>query len=228
LETELKNGLYFESNVLCGYGTGSSGVLCAAIYNRFGIDKIAATFLNLNILKQGFAQMECYFHGKSSGVDPLICYLNEPLLITSQGVVTVNLPAYLNKGNAIFLLDTKMPRKAEPLIQWFMKSAELIDFQNNIKENLVNYNNSAIAAFLEGHWSNLMKASHQISDFQLRYLTPLIPQPFHSVWQQGLENDLFKLKICGAGGGGFILGVTRDFEGTEKLLKDYTILKVFS
>ncbi len=228
LLTEIEQGLSFDSAVPKGYGAGSSGVLCAAIYDRFGINKKAATFLNLPTLKNGFALMESYFHGKSSGVDPLICYLNEPLLITNQGIVTVSLPMYLSPGNAVFLLDTGIPRKAEPLIEWFMQSSQDADFQLNIKENLVPQNNLAIAAFLEGHWTNLLQATHAISEFQFHFLQPLIPTPFHELWQQSLQQDDFKLKICGAGGGGFILGVTKNFAKAKEILKEYELILAFT
>jgi mevalonate kinase len=227
LKAEIEKGLSFDSAVPKGYGAGSSGVLCAAIYDTFGVNKKATTFFNLPTLKNGFALMESYFHGKSSGVDPLICYLNEPLLITSQGITTVSLPMYLSPGNAVFLLDTGITRKAEPLIEWFMQSSQNADFQLNIKENLVSYNNAAIAAFLEGHWTNLLKATHQISDFQFQFLQPLIPSAFHDLWQQSLQHDDFKLKICGAGGGGFILGVTKNFAKAKEILKEYDVFQVF-
>lgn len=224
---DLEKGLFFESSVPQGYGTGSSGVLCAAIYDQYGLNKLSSTFLFFDQLKKGFAQMESFFHGKSSGIDPLICYLNEPLLITSFGITTVSLPSYLTPGNALFLLDTQLPRKAEPLIHWFIQVNENKDFQTKVKDELVNYNNLAISAFLEGHWTNLMKATHQISEFQLQNLKPLIPQDFQTLWQNGLESDNFKLKVCGAGGGGFILGVSKDFKQTEQLLQDYAIIKIY-
>lgn len=224
---DLQNGLYFESSVPKGYGTGSSGVLCAAIYDKYGIEKVEVSFLFFNQLKKGFAQMESFFHGKSSGIDPLICYLNESLLISSLGITTVSLPSYLTSGNALFLLDTQIERKAESLIHWFMTSCEQLDFQEKIKAELAVFNNLAISAFLEGHWTNLMKATQQISEFQLQYLSPLIPESFHSLWQQGLDSDNFKLKICGAGGGGFILGVSKDFLQTKELLKNYSIFKIY-
>ena len=224
---DLKNGLIFKSQVPTGYGAGSSGSLCAAIYDTYSIEKLVGKWNELEQLKKIFSQMESYFHGKSSGVDPLICYLNEPLLLTSQGATTVTLPAYLNEGNAIFLLDTGIKRKAEPLIHWFMEQSQNVDFQQLIKEKLVPANNAAIAAFLEGHWTNLMKAAHDISVFQLENLLRLVPSDFISVWEDGIESDLFKLKICGAGGGGFILGVTKNFEETKNILKDYKLVKAF-
>ena len=228
LQTAISKGLSFDANVPKGYGAGSSGILCAAIYDKFGENKKASTFLNLPILKNGFALMESYFHGKSSGVDPLICYLNEPLLITNQGITTVSLPMYLTPGNVIFLLDTGITRKAETCIDWFMRSSQDADFQLNITKNLVPQNNLAIAAFLEGHWTNLLRATHAISDFQFHFLQPLIPATFHHIWQQSLETNDFKLKICGAGGGGFILGVTKDFAKAKAILKDYELIVAFS
>jgi mevalonate kinase len=225
--SDLEQGLIFKSTVPTGYGAGSSGALCAAIYDRYGIEKLEGRYDELEKLKKIFSQMEGFFHGKSSGIDPLICYLNMPLLMTSHGVTTVTLPAYLNEGNSIFLLDTGIKRKAEPLIHWFLEKAQDTDYQVLIKEKLVPANNNAISAFLEGHWSNLMKATHEISVFQYENLDRLIPAEFREVWKKGIESDIFKLKVCGAGGGGFILGVCKDFAATEKILSDYTLKKVF-
>ncbi len=224
---DLDKGLIFKSQVPTGYGAGSSGALCAAIYDTYSVEKLLGKWSEIEQLKKIFSQMESYFHGKSSGIDPLICYLREPLLLTAQGATTVTLPTYLNEGNAIFLLDTGIKRKAEPLIHWFMEQSQNIDFQQLIKEKLVVANNIAIAAFLEGHWSNLVKATHEISIFQLENLLRLIPNDFVAVWEQGIQSDLFKLKICGAGGGGFILGVTKNFEETKHTLHNYKLIKVF-
>ena len=224
---DLNKGLIFKSQVPTGYGAGSSGALCAAIYDTYSVEKLLGKWNEIEQLKKIFSQMESYFHGKSSGIDPLICFLREPLLLTAQGATTVTLPTYLNEGNCIFLLDTGIKRKAEPLIHWFMEQSQNTDFQQLIKEKLVVANNIAIAAFLEGHWSNLMKATHDISVFQLENLLRLIPNDFIEVWEQGIKSDLFKLKICGAGGGGFILGVTKNFEETKHILHDYKLIKVF-
>ena len=67
---------------------------------------------------------------------------------------------------------------------------------------------------------------HRIGGFQLRFLERLIPEQFRPVWQQGLEGDLFKLKVCGAGGGGFLLGITKDFEATKAALPDQKLIPV--
>jgi mevalonate kinase len=38
----------------------------------------------------------------------------------------------------------------------------------------------------------------------------MIPEDYRPLWQKGLETGDFSLKLCGSGGGGFILGFGRD------------------
>ena len=38
----------------------------------------------------------------------------------------------------------------------------------------------------------------------------MIPKEFLDTWSQGLETGKFCLKLCGAGGGGMILGLLAD------------------
>src|SRR6056300_1482165 len=79
-EHEINEGLHFDSSIPQGFGVGSSGALVAAIYERYATDKIEFSGQpisgEISDLKKIFGQMESYFHGKSSGLDPLICYLN--------------------------------------------------------------------------------------------------------------------------------------------------------
>ena len=39
----------------------------------------------------------------------------------------------------------------------------------------------------------------------------------------GNESGEYSLKLCGAGGGGFILGITPDFKMIAESLKDYEV-----
>jgi len=82
---DINQNLFFESTIPQGFGIGSSGALCAAIYQRYAINKIRSQRNmkqeEVGKLKKVFAQMEDYFHGTSSGIDPLNCYLKYPLLI---------------------------------------------------------------------------------------------------------------------------------------------------
>jgi mevalonate kinase len=79
--------MYFDSSIPQGYGIGSSGALVAAIYDQYATDKITVlenlTQEKLLKLKKIFGRMESYFHGTSSGLDPLNSYLSIPILINS-------------------------------------------------------------------------------------------------------------------------------------------------
>ena len=44
---------------------------------------------------------------------------------------------------------------------------------------------------------------------------------------KGIETNAYYLKLCGSGGGGFILGFTEDYEKAEKALKDYPLEVVY-
>jgi mevalonate kinase len=52
--------------------------------------------------------MESFFHGKSSGLDPLNSYLSIPILINSKNdIKATGIPSQLTVGQgAVFLLDS--------------------------------------------------------------------------------------------------------------------------
>ncbi|MBT7766237.1 MAG: mevalonate kinase, partial [Bdellovibrionales bacterium] len=56
----------------------------------------------------------------------------------------------------------------------------------------------------------------RLSSFQLENFTPMIPNLYLDIWQQGLKNNNYYLKLCGAGGGGFLMGIARN----RKVLQD--------
>ena len=77
-EFDISQGLFFDSTIPQGYGVGSSGALVAAIFDRYEQENHST--LDIAKLKRIFSQLEAHFHGASSGVDPLISYLNSPIL----------------------------------------------------------------------------------------------------------------------------------------------------
>ncbi len=46
------------------------------------------------------------------------------------------------------------------------------------------------------------------------------------LWEKGISDSTYTLKLCGSGGGGFLLGFTRDFEETKKEFHGITLQKV--
>ncbi len=211
-QSDLEKGWYFDSNIPEGYGVGSSGALIAATLKKYG-DNDFLKSLPLTELKKIMAEIEGYFHGASSGTDPLVCYIGKTILIKGNGeIITLENWKKPQTDYQLFLLDTNHPRKAEPLIKWFLEQNDKADFQSNIRPQLLNINKQAIDAFLLNDYENLWSIMETMSELQFEHLPGLIPDFLHNVWQQGLDSDLFKLKVCGAGGGGFMIGMTRDFE----------------
>ncbi len=227
MEKDIKKGLYFDSDIPQGFGVGSSGALVAAIYNRYAKNKFERDTIksdDILKLKEALAQMESFYHGKSSGIDPLICYLDLPLLIQSKtNIGTVSLPATKDGKGAIFLIDTGRPGRTQPLVQWFLEKCKQQDFLTMFNEHYIPFNDQCIKDFLKGETKNLFVNLYHVSKFLLENLDPMIPKLFRKAWEKGLETGTYYLKLCGSGGGGFLLGFTENLEAAQEHLRDHQI-----
>ncbi len=233
---ELQNGLVFESNIPTGYGAGSSGALVAAVMKHWVKETSEWPVVEF---KKVLAQMEAFFHGTSSGTDPLVCYLQKPVLLGGkEGVQVVKLPSsiqYIAEGETpkkgsytIFLLDTGIQRSATPMIEYFLKQSKGMTLSSRIDFSLIPDIYDAILGFLNGNSAAVYKYFGAIGLFQYKFLRGLIPVKYRKLWESSLESNLFKLKVCGAGGGGFVLGMTRDWEGTRAALAGHKLIPVFA
>ncbi len=229
LEKDIDNGLVFESNVPLGYGLGSSGALVAAVYDRYGLDKIP---VNTNLsgeklvaLKQIMAAMESWFHGKSSGLDPVICYLQRAVMVAGENYLkTVDLPQFGElSGGAVFLLDTGMTGETQPLVNYFVQQCENTDFLKKIKTELIPVNEQCIRAYLSGDVETLFLYLKKLSAFTLQYFHPMVPEKVMPVWKEGLKGGHYFLKLCGSGGGGMMLGFSRNFKQTKIELNSFPL-----
>jgi mevalonate kinase len=213
---DLDNGLYFESTIPQGFGLGSSGALVAALYNKYAVNKIqggrSVSKEKTLRLKKIFSQMESFFHGKSSGIDPLNSYIQFPLLIKSKTEIeTVGIPRNKIDGDsAIFLVNTGKPGKTEPVVNLFLEKCKDPNYFGIITNKFIPLNNSCIGNLIAGDLNPFFENLHMLSDLQFHYFREMIPADFLSVWEKGLEGDDFKIKLCGSGGGGYLLGFTRN------------------
>lgn len=222
---DLDEGIAFDSSIPQGYGVGSSGALVAAIYAKYSTEKLEGN-TNEEILKLKliFGTMESYFHGKSSGLDPLICYLNLPILIKSKSELnTVGLPLEKENKGAIFLLNTGTVGKTQPLVEHFLDRLKEEGFRNMIRNQFKKYNDASINAFLEEDKKSLLSNVKNLSKLALEHFKPMIPNLYHKLWQEGIDSNAYYLKLCGSGGGGFILGFTEDMENAQKKLAKYDL-----
>lgn len=215
-------GLYFHSDIPEGYGAGSSGALCAALYQAFRNDMRSK---DPEYLKRGFAQLEGFFHGSSSGIDPLVSFLGKALKIGRDGQAEpLSWPQELIGETGLFLVDSRHSRSTSPLVNWYLDQCRDRLFLQRIHSELSVYNENAIHSLLAGDRSGLWEAFHNISFFQFRYLSRMIPDYLRTAWLEGLAADRYRLKLCGAGGGGFMLGLGRLGELPETLPGGFRVI----
>ena len=234
LKKHVKAGMYFDSSIPQGYGVGSSGALVAAIYDKYAQDKITVlenlTREKLLKLKTIFSEMESFFHGKSSGLDPLNSYLSIPILINSKdNIEATGIPAQQNDGKgAVFLLDSGIIGETAPMVSLFMESMKQEGFRSMLKNQFIKHTDACVDDFLKGDVKSLFKNTKSLSKVVLSHFKPMIPQQFHELWKKGIDTNEYYLKLCGSGGGGYILGFTEDLSKAEKALSGYKLEVVYN
>jgi mevalonate kinase len=234
LLNDVNQGMYFDSSIPQGYGVGSSGALVASIYDKYALNKITVlenlTREKLLELKAVFAQMESFFHGKSSGLDPLNSYLSLPILINSKdSIEPTGLPSQETEGKgAVFLIDSGIVGETAPMVNIFMENMKQEGFRNMLKTQFTKHTDACVEDFLKGNISSLFGNVKQLSKIVLKNFKPMIPEQFHKLWKQGIETNDYYLKLCGSGGGGYILGFAEDYEKAQKALKDYKLEVVYN
>jgi mevalonate kinase len=197
-------GLFFHSSIPEAYGAGSSGALVAAIYEEFGSGGTRFEPQDFPSLRRILGQIESYYHGTSSGIDPLCCYLNKPVLFDGDIAYPVNVPAS-PPSTGFFLLDTGNPGMTGPMIEYFKSRLQEPGFLDMINEDLIPLIERNIDLLLDTD-SRLSVNMQKLSEMQYTSFSRMIPQDFHRIWQYGLQTGLFSLKLCGSGGGGYLIG----------------------
>lgn len=234
LKKDIEAGLYFDSSIPQGYGVGSSGALVAAIYDKYATDKITVlenlTREKLLQLKVIFSEMESFFHGKSSGLDPLNSYLSLPILINSNNnIEPAGIPSQTQEGKgAVFLLDSGITGETAPMVQIFMEKMKQEGFRNMLKNQFVKHTDACVEDFLKGDIKSLFTNVKDLSKVVLDHFKPMIPKEFHTLWKKGIETNAYYLKLCGSGGGGYMLGFTQDIEAAKKALDGYKLEVVYN
>ncbi|MDP3643421.1 MAG: mevalonate kinase [Bacteroidota bacterium] len=217
LKNDLDSGLFFNSTIPQQYGVGSSGALVAALFNKFAVVPNPENEPSHEILKADFAVLESFFHGRSSGLDPLISYLNRPILIDSEKQI-VPLEFDLNQtGIAVALIDTQTTGETGPLVQHFFDRFKVPEFEMAFERQFIPANNGCIKSLLNGNRQYFFLYLEQLIYFQVQYFRRMIPENFHIVISEALVEKVF-IKLLGSGGGGFLIA----FAETADRLKKWT------
>lgn len=207
-EADLNSGLYFDSTIPPGSGLGSSGALSAAIYDRYATDRGHDDYRKIRAC---LAAIESSFHGLSSGIDPFISLINKPVLINKLplAITEVDLSPFL-KSCTLFLINTHAMGNTKDLVANFLHRYGQPDFKYTIDNEYLPLINLTIETILSSDFVSFDATIAKYSQFQLSHFTHLIPVGMRKYFEYGIASGEFYLKICGSGGGGFILGFARD------------------
>ena len=234
LQNDVDAGMYFDSSIPQGYGVGSSGALVATIYDKYAFNKITVlenlTREKLLKLKSIFSEMESFFHGKSSGLDPLNSYLSIPILINSKdNIEATGIPSQKSDGKgAVFLLDSGIIGETAPMVSIFMENMKQEGFRKMLKNQFIKHTDACVDDFLKGDIKSLFSNTKKLSKVVLNHFKPMIPQEFHELWKKGIDTNDYYLKLCGSGGGGYILGFTEDIDKAKLSLANYKLEVVYN
>ncbi|MCF8389777.1 MAG: hypothetical protein K9H12_03730 [Bacteroidales bacterium] len=227
-EKELESGIFINSNIPSGSGLGSSGAVVAAVFSRYNTLPFSSS--NLDKLRLYLAEMESFFHGYSSGIDPLVSFLNKAILLKDKNSIEATdfpIDTYLQKYN-LFLIDSKIKSSTRSFVEDFkLKCRKDSPYLQSLTENYIPVNNACIAKF-SGSTSvkDFFLLVRKLSLLQLEFFREMIPENIQSLMKYGLEKEMFNLKLCGSGGGGYFLGFTEDVNKTACYMKEkgYNIL----
>jgi len=186
----------FQSSIPLGYGLGSSGSLSAAAYAAF----FKKTDDDLKQTRSKLADIESFFHGKSSGMDPLTCYYQKPVYI-KEG--EINLLESLELPSQLKLLDSHKSRVSKPLIEHFkIRIDSEAEYEANVTA-LSRFNDRIIEELIAG--KVIRSSFKEISSLQYELFIRMIPVKLRELWKKGLDTDQYYVKLSGAGGGGYFL-----------------------
>ena len=225
-QKNLKEGMIFKSNIPVNYGLGSSGALVAALYDSYSLNK---NKIDLSDTIKELSLIESFFHGKSSGLDPLTSYLNSPILVNANKSLkkidkTLISSGYDNKG--FFLIDTHISSKTQPLVNFFLNKLDDASYKKSFENNFVKSTNNCIDFFLKNDSINLFSEMKSLSASTLNLFNRMIPESFKNLWLFCLDSKDVALKLCGSGGGGYIIGYSIDLKKTKKELLNYNIKSI--
>lgn len=223
---EIENGIYLESTIPQSYGLGSSGAVVAAVYARYRLKETAnngeISENEMEQLRRIFANIESFFHGTSSGIDPLTIYISHPLLIDNkQKPSVVGIPRKWQSENAaIFLIDTGGASKTNPLVSIFLDNFAPNGCKTAAANEYVALTDQCIHQLLSGSINDFWESLNALSAFQLRHMQKMIPEKMLKLWEKGLESEKLIMKLCGSGGGGYLTAFAPDQNNALQFMKE--------
>lgn len=217
LRADLEQGLWLRSAIPERYGLGSSGALCAAIYNEYHQFPEQQKNEGIHEVQARLASMESFFHGRSSGIDPLCVYLHSPVLAKGTRRPSVWRPSGKNPaGLRTFLMDTGIAGNTGDQVRLFREKLDHPGFLNEYQERYIPQVDRIVQTYTNGRIT--FTALLNLSALQLKVFAEIIPERYLAVWKRGIDTGHYALKLCGSGGGGFLLGFTENMTDIHQIM----------
>lgn len=213
LKTDIEKGLYFSSNIPLKYGLGSSGALSAELFHKYAVTKPEG----IAGIKTKLAAIESFFHGQSSGIDALVSYLNQPVLLNNGKFTIIENSIFSNLEQlGLFLVDSGTPSATKGIVADFLYRFRSDNtFQQFMEHNYNPTINAVINTVVKNNRVQFFEFMHDLSAMQLNHFSHLFLHPYSAISNDGLQQNIFYLKVCGSGGGGFLLGFAKNKNETE-------------
>jgi mevalonate kinase len=203
---DITKGLFFDSSIPFGYGIGSSGALVAAVFDNYSpASAIVSDRLGLSLLQKDMGLVESFFHGRSSGIDPLSIFIGRPLLIDRDSIRLIHEEEIGKMLRSFYLCDTGFQSTTKELVGIFIQKMKDVSFKNIVEKQLNPSVNACIQSILADNVEDLQKNLKIISKFQFENVKDAIPENINALWKKGIETGDFLFKLCGSGGGGYML-----------------------
>jgi len=221
-----EEGMFFDPEIPVGYGIGSSGAFTAAVYDAF-VDPLEQT--DLKSLQSLFAAMESYFHGRSSGFDPLISYINRPVMNDGKGNLSlVDLPGDYFHPYGLYLIDSGMARSTATYVEIFREKLLMEQYREKFILPLVRINEELIMSYTKAKVDlSIIQKLTELSYIQLKAFPEMILPEMAEIWREVYVSGKHLIKLCGAGGGGFYYLFSSDIEDFISLFPEIRPIEVF-
>ena len=225
-EIDVNRGLYFDSSIPYKSGLGSSGALTAAIYLKYVYHSQPIIYADI---RNHLAAIEACFHGSSSGIDPLTSFLNQPVLIGNgnQTISTLDLSLFL-ENYTLFLINTNEKGNTGELVSHFLDKYKNQKYKDRMDHEYLPLIAQTIGSIVAEDFETFEPLTKKYSQFQISNFDHMISVPMRKHFEYGIKTGDFHLKLCGSGGGGYLLALTRNRSKAENYFTvnqlDYSLI----
>ena len=129
---------------------------------------------------------------------------------------------------AVTVVGSGTTGETAPMVQIFMEHMKQEGFRKMLKDQFVKHTDACVEDFLKGDVKSLFSNIKDLSKVVLDNFKPMIPKEFHTLWKKGIETNAYYLKLCGSGGGGYMLGFTQDLDMAREALKGHKLEVVYN